>query len=231
MLQYQKGLSCLVTAKRVVEVGFPTGLSLILQGRSSLRLRRAGSSGSPHCCLPGEEGTHCYQVASTDTEGGVLRAPWGRVPNPHSAFLTPPWGGVTARESQLLALSWPLLVWVRVEPPPPFFLGAFPRVECYHPKVSCLRRLSLFWSSGQRGQVFVGDFWSACAYQCFWVASFFGSKSGICEARKKIKQVTTQSFLGRHGPHRVCLLSNLLESSYVSFYVECPGFLVVCIYF
>lgn len=51
--------------------------------------------------------------------------PHGDVQNPHSAFLTPPWGGfgtlLTARESQLLALSLAFACVGQGGAPPLFF--------------------------------------------------------------------------------------------------------------
>lgn len=102
----------------------------------------------------------CSHMAPNDTEGGVLRV---------------------RDESQLV--TWPSLTWVGVEP---VFSGALS-----WSRVSVVSEFSVFRGClfpgplARESQLLLGLFASACVYRHFWVASFFGSKSGIYEAKKK----------------------------------------------
>lgn len=75
-------------------------------------------------------------------------------------------------------------------------------------------------------------FWGVClCLLAFWVASFFSCNSGIKEAKKKT-QVCRHRVIPQVPRSPTSLPSlHLLEALYVCFYIQCPGFLAVCIYF
>lgn len=54
---------------------------------------------------------------------------------------------------------------------------------------------------------------------------------GSMRPRRKLKEVITVSLLRSYGPQLVCPLLSTFQSSYVCFYIKCPEFSVVYIYF
>lgn len=121
-------------------------------------------------------------VLSIANTGGWLLTHGMKVLAPHLAFSyisvgVLGWLIIVLREWNSRLLSWPVLVWVWVGPQL-FFLWCLAAVELLLSKVFYLVRLALFWSLG------LLFFVCACCY--FWLVSFFHSKSGLYEAKRKL---------------------------------------------
>lgn len=59
---------------------------------------------------------------------------------------------------------------------------------------------------------------------CCWVASFFGCKSGICEAKGKPSELIVMSFLRSQSPYLDAFVSPLLRVFLYLFYIYVQGF-------
>lgn len=101
--------------------------------------------------------------------------------------------------------TWPLLAWMGVEPQP--FLLYLPVVSCYCLKIFCLAGLPLSCYFGQRNR---GFFWGGVV--CEPTASFFSSKLGINEGKRKPREHAIVLVLMSRGPWLVCLLVSVFQS-------------------
>lgn len=110
-----------------------------------------------------------------------------------------------SREQMSRVPTGSLLSWVQVGPQF-FFCGSW--LEQRILSISFLARLPLSWKSSDFFCCFYCHCFSSlvCFLYCFWVASFFGSKSGLCEVKRNFRELTTVSFLRVQVSQEVCLL-------------------------